>query len=382
MLTHKLPLILAAAGAAKAAIIYTGTNEAGLEFGSSEFPGQYNKHFINPDPTTVPFWKEAGLNIYRVGFQWERAQPAQGGALNETYLAYLDQFIDAATGAGQYVMLEPHNYARYYGKIVGSDIPNSALTDFWTKMATRYKSNRLVQFDLMNEPHTMPVAQWFSAAQASITAIRATGFKNTLYVPGIAWTGAHSWVSSGNSAGAGVISDPENNWAYDMHQYFDTDYSGTNKVCSHGVEVFTAATSWLRANGKKAFLGEFATTTDASCDGLIDKIVAYLEANSDVWIGWAWWAAGPWWGDYMFNIEPSVTAPQRDVLKKYFVGNKTPITTTTTSRATTTSTTRSTTTTRTTSAGTGCATLTVTAAGATVTVNGPPVTGEYMAFSN
>ena len=113
----KLSLTLALAAVANAAIIYTGTNEAGLEFGNDQLPGLYLKHFIEPDASTVPFWKDAGLNIYRVGLQWERAQPTQGGALNETYLGYLDKFVTAATNAGQYVMLEPHNYARYYGKI-------------------------------------------------------------------------------------------------------------------------------------------------------------------------------------------------------------------------------------------------------------------------
>ena len=31
----------------------------------------------------------------------------------------------------------------------------------------------------------------------------------------------------------------------------------------------------------------------------------YVEANSDVWLGWTWWAAGPWWGNYMFTLEPT-----------------------------------------------------------------------------
>lgn len=31
----------------------------------------------------------------------------------------------------------------------------------------------------------------------------------------------------------------------------------------------------------------------------------YIEANSDVWEGWAWWAAGPWWENYMFTLEPT-----------------------------------------------------------------------------
>lgn len=30
----------------------------------------------------------------------------------------------------------------------------------------------------------------------------------------------------------------------------------------------------------------------------------YVEGNRDVWLGWTWWAAGPWWGEYQFTLEP------------------------------------------------------------------------------
>jgi len=35
--------------------------------------------------------------------------------------------------------------------------------------------------------------------------------------------------------------------------------------------------------------------------------LSYMASNSDVWVGWTWWAAGPWWGSYMFSVEPSAT---------------------------------------------------------------------------
>jgi hypothetical protein len=46
-------------------------------------------------------------------------------------------------------------------------------------------------------------------------------------------------------------------------------------------------------------------------------MLAHIEANKDVWIGWSWWAAGPWWGEYMFTIEPqniSTTPVDRPVM--------------------------------------------------------------------
>jgi endoglucanase len=36
-----------------------------------------------------------------------------------------------------------------------------------------------------------------------------------------------------------------------------------------------------------------------------------MERNHDVWLGWAWWAAGSRWGDYMFTIEPKRDGTER-----------------------------------------------------------------------
>ncbi len=44
-----------------------------------------------------------------------------------------------------------------------------------------------------------------------------------------------------------------------MHQYLDSDGSGTSEVCvssTIGAERIQAATDWLKANNLKGFLGE------------------------------------------------------------------------------------------------------------------------------
>jgi hypothetical protein len=44
-----------------------------------------------------------------------------------------------------------------------------------------------------------------------------------------------------------------------------------------------------------------------------------MNDNNDVWLGWTWWAAGPWWGEYMFTVEPKngQDRPQMAILEKY-----------------------------------------------------------------
>jgi endoglucanase len=83
-----------------------------------------------------------------------------------------------------------------------------------------------------------------------------------------------------------------------MHQYLDTDGSGTSATCvstTIGSQRLVAATNWLRSNGKQGLIGEFAGATNPTCEAAVKDMLSYIKANSDVWTGALWWAAGPWW---------------------------------------------------------------------------------------
>ena len=76
-----------------------------------------------------------------------------------------------------------------------------------------------------------------------------------------------------------------------MHQYFDNDYSGSHNECVHGAETLHDATLWLRKNSKKAFLGEIGLPNNPDCISTLKKVLGFLDANSDVWLGWAAWVS-------------------------------------------------------------------------------------------
>jgi endoglucanase len=166
-------------------------------------------------------------------------------------------------------------------------------------------------FGLMNEPHGLPTEQWLSAANAAIAAIRDVGATQLILVPGNAWTGGHSWLASWYGTPNGTVMvdvvDPVDNFAFEIHQYVDSDSSGTHAECKSataGSEALAGVTQWMRDHGHRAFLGELGAADNATCQSAITDQLAYMKANQDVWFGFAWWAAGPWWGDYMFSIEP------------------------------------------------------------------------------
>jgi endoglucanase len=202
----------------------------------------------------------------------------------------------------------------------------------------------------MNEPDAVPEAQLIGTMNSAISAIRATGSNNTILVPGNSFTGAWTWnnPTSGNDMSTSNavamlnitgITNPNSNIVVEMHQYMDSNGSGTSASINNNdpmtaVERLTAATQWLETNGIKGFLGEFgvdnsiingANPNDPSTLGneVINNMIQYMEAHSDAWTGFAAWGGGPWWAtNSLFHIDPvnGKDEPIMDVLQQYLAG--------------------------------------------------------------
>lgn len=301
-----------------------GTNLSGAEFGP--VPGTYDKDYTYPTHAEVDYFVGKGFKVLRIPFRWERLQPTLGGALSSTELARLKSLVSYVTSKGAHALVDPHNYARYNDQIVGaSSVTTANLAQFWSLVAKEFAGDPLVWLGVMNEPHDMSTSLWLTDANAAIAEIRKAGAKNLILVPGNFWTGAHSWVgtdASSNSNVMGGVVDPLDNFVYEMHQYLDSDSSGTHAACVSGTigsERLKSATDWLAAHGAHAFLGEFGASTDATCLAAVDDMLKFVDAHRAQWIGWTWWSAGPWWGDYMYSLEPSggTDKPQMAVLMKH-----------------------------------------------------------------
>jgi endoglucanase len=305
---------------------FRGVNLAGGEFGDA-LPGTAGVDYEFPNDAEVDYFVSKGMNTFRIGFKWERLQPTAYGAFVNAYVAKLDALVAHATSKNANVILNPHNYARYYGSTVGStQVPNAVFADLWSKLATRFKGNAHVMFNLVNEPNTMPTEQWVSAANAAIAAIRTAKAANTIIVPGNAWTGAHSWYATDygtpNAVAMLNITDPANNTIFEVHQYLDGNSGGEGPDCvsaTIGSARLAPFVKWLRDNGKKGFVGEFAGADNPICNAAVTDMLTYMMASSDVLVGWLWWAAGPMWNDYIFTLEPKngVARPQMALLKPF-----------------------------------------------------------------
>jgi len=285
---------------------WIGVNESGAEFGNNKIPGILGTDYTWPNTTTIGTLISKGMKIFRIPFQMERlAAGTMTAPLNAAYLSGLVSTVNYITSSGAYAVVDPHNFGRYNGAVFTS---TSDFQTFWTNVASQFKDNSKVIFDCNNEFHDEPVQTVADLNQACINGVRAAGATSQyIFVEGTSYSGAWTWISSGNGAAMVNLSDPSNKIVYEMHQYLDSDGSGTSDVCvssTIGAERIAAATAWLKANGKKGIIGEFAGGANSNCQAAITGMLDALTAANDVWLGALWWGAGPWWGNYIYGFEP------------------------------------------------------------------------------
>ncbi len=303
-----------------------GINLAGGEFNSGRKPGVYAKDYVYPNGRIAADFLKMGMKMVRVPILWERVQPVAMQPLSEREMKLLDKSLASLSGF-ETIIIDVHNYGKLNGQRL-DQMPDGArkLADLWSRLASHYRDDRRIAFGLMNEPNGTPPHAWRKIADASVAAIRKTGARNLILVPGSNWSGAHSWTRGGprsNAAAFKDFRDPANNYVLEMHQYLDADSSGMTMRCQPA-EVITkrmsAATNWLRATGQKAVLGEFGAPADPQCLDSLDALLDHMSRNGDAWMGWTYWAGGGWWGaNYPMSVQPlkGKRRPQAAVLARH-----------------------------------------------------------------
>ena len=306
-------------------------------------------HFLWVSHQDIDYLASKAVAFARLLFSWEILQPSLNGNLAVAYESAMRDRVTYATSKGMNVMIEPHGgehtrFARYKGQSVGSAaVPNSAFADLWSRLAALYQGNAQVLFGLMNEPNAMSTVQWFGAAQAAIDAIRATGATNMIMVPGNGFSQPSSWNDTwydtavakvSNATGWATLQDPLNNTVVSVHTYFDADGGGgADDIADPDIiqQRLQPVVDWARAAGLKVHLSELgANAATPGAQAAVANAIAYMDANADVIIGWAWWAYGPpsWWGGYHFTLCPTanytVDDPKMAWLEPHFEGPSAP----------------------------------------------------------
>jgi endoglucanase len=297
-------------------------NLSGAEYKSSNVAAKINIDYTYPNNAEIDYYKSKGFNTIRLPFSGPRLQSVNNGDLNATELSRIRAVVDYAASKQMYVILDPHDYGSKYDSVskgikqVGTvgGLPTSQLGNFWKRLALAFQSYPNVIFGIMNEPHVQTAAEWKAAADYAIYGIRKAGAKQLILIPGTNWTAAWAWEKSGNAAQwagyntGGAI-------AFEVHQYLDSDSSGTHSTCSTGktARALDGISAWARANKVKLFLGETGWANNATCLAEGDALTKYIGANRDVWMGMGYWSGGKWVSQtYMYMLTPSNLAAPVD----------------------------------------------------------------------
>lgn len=302
-----------------------GVNLAGAEFGKIG-----TDHYGYPTGQELDYFKSKGLTLFRLPFKWERLQPELNGALDAKELKSMKTFVDEAANRGLLVILDMHNYARRHVGDSTHIINNGVITaaqvaDAWKKIAIEFKNYKNIwAYGLMNEPYEMPsTTAWFDIAQIIINKVREADKTTPILVGGDHWSSAGRWQEMSNHLKD--LKDPSNNLIFEAHVYFDEDASGSYKRTYEeekayptvGVDRVKPFVTWLKANKKRGFVGEYGIPdNDNRWFPILENTLKYLQENG---VNGTCWAAGPRWGKYKLSVEPrdGKDRPQMPSLSKF-----------------------------------------------------------------
>jgi aryl-phospho-beta-D-glucosidase BglC (GH1 family) len=312
-----------------------GVNLSGAESSAPSVngPGRYGFDYTYPSVTQLDYFQAKGLTLVRLPFSWERIEPDLGSAqLSQEEVARIGAFLDEAHIRGMKVVLDLHNYGRYFGEPIGSEaVPIAAFADVWFKLASEFKDHPAVYgYGIMNEPHDMGGPDvWPTAAQEAVDAIRAADAdqadRKAIIVSGDAWSGAWTWKSANADL---AVSDPADNVLYEAHQYFDRSGAGVyaGSYDAEGAYPGIAADrlkpflEWLDEHDAKGFVGEIGVPgDDPRWLEVLDSAMALLKEHD---VPSTYWLAGPWSKNDPLSVEPrgGEDRPQLEVLTAHDEG--------------------------------------------------------------
>lgn len=273
-----------------------GVNISGCEF----------KVETCPRPADVALYADAGAQAIRLPVRADRLEtPDQ--------LRRLERLVAATTRRGIYVIIDDHRYR---------PIGDPTVRAFWLRIGPLFRGNRLVAFDLQNEPRGGTWESYGREANMLIGALRAAGIDNDILLEWRQSSGANradkkepadkpceSAFCSLDRAGG--LRDPLGRTLMSPHSYWDSDGSGRSGYCRGDTSAkgqLGAVTAAARRRGVRLFLGEFAFgksgVLSPVCAKLGQEMFAYMRANRDVWAGGTLWGGGPAWSArYTFRLE-------------------------------------------------------------------------------
>lgn len=226
-----------------------------------------------------------------------------------TYMNQLDQYVQTANAAGLYVMLAMHDDGKAgspYGN--NATLPKKEDLPFWKAIATHYKNNPMVMFDVYNEPKAPDWQTWLHGG-GSVGGAQVVGFQDL--VDAIRSVGAKQLVvvEPGSAGGAGAAVDPnataeEGGWSrignntindsnimYSLHAYQGIKFSAQQQDAKWGPilnhhPIFYGEWALLPNVAGNAGLAHCAGIQPGQADGIVRGFLDYMTSRNASWSAW------------------------------------------------------------------------------------------------
>lgn len=267
-----------------------GLNRSGTEYACAQgwgiFDGPSDAASItamttwHPQIVRVPLNEDCWLGINGV-------DPQYGGA---AYRSAIKGFVSRLESQGLLVDLELHISAPGDQLATGQEVMADAdhSPTFWRKVATTFKGNHAVLFELYNEPHDITWKCWrkgclttdgwrTAGMQQLLNAVRGTGATNVVLAGGLGWSSDLSgWL-------AHRLDDPTGQLVAAFHTY---NFSGCNTQACWDSTVAKVATKVPVITTE---LGE-----NDCAGGYVGPLMDWLDAHGISYLAWTWdtWDCG------------------------------------------------------------------------------------------
>jgi len=254
-----------------------GVNICGNEWSAKSYgpPSGLGGDMVQSVNAAISTWKSNCLRIPLNQDFWfgysdgnSTSSTTQNTTYRDKYRTNIDNVVSAASAKNVYVELDLHWSGKgAWGSSVDAkqqNMPDDHSADFWQDVATRYKNNPAVLFNLYNEPKDDSWTIWKNGGQSGsgfhtpgfqslVNTIRTAGVNNVIVVGGLAWAYDMTGIASNALSDAGG-----HGIAYEAHIY-DNKGSGEPGIWNTNVTVAVSA-------GHCVIIGEFGPNNSGSQD--------------------------------------------------------------------------------------------------------------------
>ncbi|MBD5655071.1 MAG: cellulase family glycosylhydrolase [Candidatus Eremiobacteraeota bacterium] len=264
-----------------------GVDRSGTEFACVQNFGIFDGPSDQASVAAIASWHTSAVRVPLNEDCWLAINGVNSEYSGPNYINAIKAFVTLLNSNGLAAILDLHWNAPGTQLATGQEpmADSDHSPKFWKSVASTFKGNLSVIFDLYNEPYVTSWACWRDGGTANacgtsfniagmntlISAVRSTGAKNIVMAGGLAYSNDLSqWL-------AYEPTDPAGNLAASVHVY---NFNSCNSTACYNSTIAPVIAKVPVIPGE---IGE-----NDCADGFIDPLMAWFDAHKTGYVGWAW----------------------------------------------------------------------------------------------